>query len=135
MKPNLKASGWLTVAFTLVVALWAATAQAQPLITCNNAARGGGPITTYNSTGGAVVGSFVPTGAASDSNNGRGVEVIGNLFYYTELVGNFGSGPTDFIRIAPFNGGAGGRTSGRYPTLGQALAFRTWLTPMGCCTH
>jgi hypothetical protein len=51
----------------------------------------GGPITTYDFTGGAVVGTFIPTGAF-DANNGRGVEVIGNLVYYTELSGGGGHG-------------------------------------------
>src|SRR5260221_7487672 len=115
MKRNsaVKAIGRLAVAFTLVVALWAATAQAQPLISCNNAALdGGGPITTYDFTGGAIVGSFVPTGAF-DEQNGRGIEVIGNKVYYTELSDQ--SGPTDFIRIAPFNGGGGGAENEKAP--------------------
>jgi len=112
MSQTFRASGWIAVAFTFVVALWAATAQAQPLITCNNAAFGGGPITTYNFTGGAVVGSFVPTGAF-DANNGRGVLVLGNKVHYTELSSGFG--PTDFIRIAPYNGGAGGADIGTLP--------------------
>ena len=115
MKRNvaLKASGLLTVAFTLVVALWAAIAQAQPLITCNNASLdGGGPITTYDFNGGAIVGSFVPTGGFTGQ-NGRGVEVIGNKVYYTELT--LPNAPTDFIRIAPFNGGAGGADIGTLP--------------------
>jgi hypothetical protein len=52
--------------------------------------------------------SFVPTGALRAPNNGRGVLVLGNKIYYTELVGDDGFGPTDFIHAAPFNGGAGG---------------------------
>lgn len=112
MRRTLIASGWLTVAFTVVVALWAATAQAQPLITCNqagNVSAPPGPITTYDFTGGAVVGSFIPTGAGPTNNgNGRGVEVIGNNVYYTELIGDGGFGPTPSIEIAPFNDGAGG---------------------------
>ncbi len=124
----MKASGLLAMAFTLIVALWAATAQAQPLITCNNAAlNGGGPITTYDFNGGAVVGSFVPTGAF-DEQNGRGIEIIGNRVYYTELTDQFGA--TDFIRIAPFNGGAGGADIGTLPNprpgFGiQDIAFRS----------
>ena len=112
MSQKLKAIGWLIVALTLVVALGAATAQAQPQITCNNAGAGGGPITTYDFTGGAIVNSFIPTGAF-DANNGRGLLVLGNLVYYTELTAGFG--PTDFIRIAPFNGGAGGADIGTLP--------------------
>ena len=71
----------------------------------NAAAFGGGPISTFDSTTGATVASFVPTGAF-DSNNGRGVQVIGNNVYYTELSNKLG--PTDFIRVAPYNDGAGG---------------------------
>src|SRR5260370_25053211 len=103
MSRILKGKGWPTAALTLVVALCAATVQAQPNITCNNAGFGGTPITTYDFTGGATVASFVPTGATG-ANNGRGVLVLGNKVYYTELTG-LGFGPTDFIRIAPFNGG------------------------------
>jgi hypothetical protein len=112
MSQKLEASGWLTVGFTLVVAIWAATAQAQPLITCNNAGAGNGPITTFDFVGGAVVGSFLPTGAF-DGNNGRGVEVLGSLVYYTEL--SDGSGPTPSIELAPFSGGAGGADIGTLP--------------------
>src|SRR5216684_2247060 len=121
----LKGKGWPTAALILIGALCAATAQAQPNITCNNAAFGGGPITTFDFTGGATVGSFVPTGAF-DSNNGRGLLVLGNKVYYTELTG--GVGATDFIRVAPFNGGAGGADTGTLanprPTVGiQDVAF------------
>lgn len=88
---------------------WAATAQADPLIIGNNAAAGGGPIQTYDfATGGAPVASFVPTGASALLANGRGVLVLGNKVYYTELVGLGGFGPTPSIQVAPFNGGAGG---------------------------
>jgi hypothetical protein len=48
---------------------------------------------------------FVPTGAPG--NNGRGVLILGNKLYYTYLSG-CGTGSTDFIHAAPFNGGAGG---------------------------
>ena len=110
---TLKGVGRLAPAFALIVALFATTtAQAQPQITCNNAGAGNGQITTYDFTGGAIVGSFLPTGAF-DANNGRGVAILGNLVYYTELTAGFG--PTDFIRIAPFNGGAGGADIGTLP--------------------
>jgi len=72
----------------------------------NNAAFGNGPIQTYDFNTGALVNSFVPEGATIDSNNGRAVLVVGNEVFYTELSG--GGGATDFIRVAPFNGGAGG---------------------------
>ena len=122
----LKRIGWPTAALMLVAALCASAAQAQPDITCNSAALGGGPITTFDFTGGATVGSFVPTGAFG-TNNGRGLLVLGNNVYYTELTGT-GFAPTDFIRIAPFNGGAGGADTGALPnprpTVGvQDVAF------------
>jgi hypothetical protein len=85
---------------------------AAPLIVANNSAFGGGPIQTFDFSSGATVGSFVPTGA-SDSNNGRGVLVIGDEVFYTELTNEFG--PTDFIRVAPFNGGAGGADTRTLP--------------------
>lgn len=110
------------VVFILVVALWAATAQAQPLITCNNAASEvlftSQPITTYDFSDGDVVGSFLPTGARPPFDvfaNGRGVLVLGNKVYYTELDDNDPNFATDFIRIAPFNGGAGGADIGTLP--------------------
>jgi hypothetical protein len=56
---------------------------------------------------------FIPDGAKSDSNNGRGLLVLGNKVYYTELSG--GCCSTDKIRIAPFNGGAGGADIGSLP--------------------
>lgn len=62
---------------------------------------GGGPINTFDSN---TVASFVPTGV-SGSNNGRGVQVIGNNVYYTELSNQLG--PTAFIRIARYNDRAG----------------------------
>jgi hypothetical protein len=42
--------------------------------------------------------------------NGRGVAIAGNKIYYTELSGTDIDifGPTDYIRIAPYNGGVGG---------------------------
>ncbi len=109
----LRASGWLTLALTLAVALGAGTVQALPLISCNNASLTPpfGPITTYDFNGGATVGSFLPTGA----DNGRGLLVVGNLVYYTDLGAPFGFGPPAFIHIAPLNGGAGGADIGTIP--------------------
>ena len=94
-----------------VVSLCATTAQGQ-LVIGNNAGSGGGPINTYNFATGTTVGSFVPTGAG-DFNNGRGVEVVGDKVYYTEL--SLLCCATDVIRIAPFNGGAGGADIGSLP--------------------
>lgn len=73
----------------------------------NQSAFGGGVIETLDLDAHTVLGSFVPTGAF-DSNNGRGAQLFAgsNLIYYTELTNGFG--PTDFIRVAPFNNGAGG---------------------------
>jgi hypothetical protein len=86
---------------------------AGPIIVGNNAAFGGGPIQSYDfSTGGAPVASFVPTGA-SDSNNGRGIVVIGSEVYYTELSGGFGA--SDAIHVAPYNGGTGGADTRSIP--------------------
>lgn len=66
-----------------------------------------GPIQTWDfATGGAPVASFVPTGALRDDAVGTGVAVLGNKVFYTEIQG--GEGPTHFIEVAPFNGGAGG---------------------------
>ena len=96
--------------------LLCATAHGQsPLITGNNASclspfgKPGAIGTTDFPTGPTV--HFVPDGAKIDCSNGRGVLVLGNRLYYTELVGGHPApqfGPTDKIRVAPFNGGAGG---------------------------
>ena len=84
-----------------------------PLIIGNNANFGGGPIQTFDfSTGGPPVAEFVPTGA-SDSNNGRGLEVIGSEVFYTELSGGFGE--TLSIEVAPYSGGAGGSDTRTLP--------------------
>lgn len=104
--------GLLTVAASLVFAsgAWASG----PLIVGNNAAFGNGPIQTYDfSGGGSPVASFVPSGASGGGSNGRGVEVIGSEVFYTELSSGFG--PTDAIRVAPYNGGAGGSDSRTIP--------------------
>src|SRR5260370_41964312 len=63
-----------------------------------------------------VVGSFVPDGAKIGSSNGRGVQLFigSNIVYYTELTGN-GFGPTDVIRAAPWNNGAGGADIFSFP--------------------
>ena len=97
---------------------WAAAAHAQPLIAGNVAAFGCGPIQTNDYTLGKVVASFIPTGAGPtpcvippNNNNGRGLAVGGQEIFYTELVDNQQSppafGPTDLIRVATFNSGAG----------------------------
>ncbi len=118
MSQKLGKGGWLVLTLILVIALGVTTSQAQT-ITCNNASLtfGSSAITTFDFNGGATVGSFLPTGASipNNLNNGRGVLVLGNLVYYTELSGALGFGPTDFIRIAPFNGGAGGADIGTLP--------------------
>jgi hypothetical protein len=118
---------------SLVFGLLWGTAQGQAAalinlqITGNNAAFGGGPITTI---GAEVNGSFVPDGAAN-FNNGRGALVLGNKLYYTELVtpapGTFG--PTDFIRVAPFNDGAGGSDNATWTLSNPSV---TASNPSGC---
>ncbi len=117
-------------ATALGASLWAATAKADPLIVGNNDGPQNfgfdGSIQTYDfGIGGAPVASFVPTGATTDDNRGFGVAVVGNKVYYTEIPPSLGS--TDFIRIAPFNGGAGGADiamlpNPRFGTGVQALA-------------
>jgi hypothetical protein len=82
------------------------------LIVANNAALGGGPIQTYDFGTGSIVNSFVPDGAPSG--NGRGVAVVGNEVFYTELSGS-AFGPSDSIHVAPFNGGAGGSDTRTLP--------------------
>lgn len=107
-------AGVFALALTSTTALVATTglAKADIFAIANQAAFGGGLIETVDTTTGTFVNSFVPDGA-SDSNNGRGVEVLGNFVYYTELTNGFG--PTDFIRVANFNNGAGGHDIFQYP--------------------
>jgi len=109
---------------TALIALGGA-ARADIFVSGNSAAFGNGPIATYNYTTGAFVGSFIPDGAFG-SNNGRGLAVTNNEFFYTELSNGFGA--TDRIRVAPFNGGLGGHDIGSFanpaPNTGiQDLAF------------
>lgn len=82
-------------------------AEADRIGIANQSAFGGGVIETVDLDTHTVLGSFVPTGAF-DSNNGRGVQLFlgSNLVYYTELTNGFG--PTDLIRVAPYNNGLGG---------------------------
>jgi hypothetical protein len=97
----------LLLGVTLAISLFTTTGTAAasgPLIIGNNASAGGGPIQTFDFSTGAVVNSFVPDGATN--NNGRGVALVGNEVFYTEL--SSGSGATDSIHVAPFNNGAGG---------------------------
>jgi len=94
-------------------ALCGGAAQADVLISNNSAAFGNGPISTIDFTTNTPVGSFIPDGAtncAGGSCNGRGLALVQNQFYYTELNGGFGA--SDGIHIAPFNGGAGGHDTG-----------------------
>jgi len=118
MSQKLKLSAWFVATISMVITLGAATAQALPLITCNNASLtpNSATITTFDFNGGATVNSFLPDGAQvpANTNNGRGLLVLGNLIYYADL-GGAGFAPTDFIRIAPFNGGAGGADIGTLP--------------------
>lgn len=123
--------GLLTAALILGVSLWAATAQSQTIVG-NNSACGGGPIDSFDFATGTLLNSFVPAGAlAGACNNGRGLLVLNGNVYYTELTSGFG--PTDSIRVAAYNAGAGGTTDIRTipnprPTTGiQDLAFANGL--------
>jgi hypothetical protein len=112
-----KAAGPMSL---VLFGLLCATAQGQPSpsITGNNAScldPGGAPATigtTDFPTGPTV--AFKDLSANTDCNNGRGVLVLGNLIYYTTLTID-GFQPTDKIRIAPFNGGLGGKDIGSLP--------------------
>lgn len=83
-----------------------AEARADEFAIANQASFGNGIIETVDLTTHTVVNSFIPDQAKIDSNNGRGVEVLGNFVYYTELTNGFG--PSTGIFVAPYNGGAGG---------------------------
>ncbi len=96
-----------------VAAFGAGMAEAAPLIVSNSAASGNGPITTYDFATGEPVNSFIPTGATGTFCNGRGVLVLGNEVFYTEV--NCAAGTTDAIRVAPFNDGAGGTDTRSLP--------------------
>lgn len=72
----------------------------------------GPPIATFDCTKHTFVNSFVPDQALSSS-FGRGVEVLGNFLYYTELT-TFSSISTG-IFVAPFNNGAGGADIKSFP--------------------
>jgi hypothetical protein len=108
-------TGSLALALATTTALVGTTglARADVLVIANQAAFGGGLIETVDATTGTFVNSFVPDGAKLGTNNGRGVEVLGNFVYYTELTNGFG--PTDFIRVANFNNGAGSGDIFQYP--------------------
>src|SRR5712692_5173178 len=110
MRFNLKLSA-LVAAGVLCFAVGARASDV--IVSGNSAAFGNGPISTYDFTTGAFVGSFIPDGATINNANGRGLAVTENEFFYTELTGGFGA--TDFIRIAPYNGGAGGADIGSFP--------------------
>jgi hypothetical protein len=103
----------LALATTTAVVGTTGLARADVLVIANQAAFGGGLIETVDATTGTFVNSFVPDGAKLGTNNGRGVEVLGNFVYYTELTNGFG--PTDFIRVANFNNGAGSGDIFQYP--------------------
>lgn len=108
-----RGTGSLTAALILVVSLWAAPAQSQTIVG-NSAGFGGGPIDSFDFATGALLNSFVPAGALVGNSNGRGLLVLGNNVYYTEL-NPCCFGPTDSIRVAPYNGGAGGADTRTIP--------------------
>jgi PEP-CTERM motif-containing protein len=90
-------------------------AEADRIGIANQAAFGNGVIETVDLDTHTVLGSFIPDGAKLTSNNGRGVQLFlgSNLVYYTELTNGFG--PTDFIRVAPYNNGLGGADVLKFP--------------------
>jgi hypothetical protein len=111
-------AGGLTLAISAAAALIGigGVAQADLFGIANDSAFGNGVLETVDLTSHTVVGSFVPDGAKIGSANGRGVQLFigSNLVYYTELTGN-GFGPTDVIRAAPWNNGAGGADVFSFP--------------------
>ena len=111
------------LALTFVLGASAAQAQVGPLIIGNSLAAG--PIATFDFASGATVGSFVPP-QSFNTYNGHGLAVLGDEVYYTHL--DQSDRFTDFIHVAPFNGGAGGADTRTLPSprpgLGiQDLAF------------
>jgi hypothetical protein len=107
-----KGCGWTLAVTTALVAV-PSLANADILVIANQSAFGNGLIETVNATTGTFVNSFIPDQAAMDTNNGRGVEVLGNFIYYTELTSSFG--PSTGIFVAPFNNGAGGHDITSFP--------------------
>jgi hypothetical protein len=109
----------IALAVTVVLGLWGAAAQAQPIISGNTAAFGCGPILTSDLSLGTVTHSFFPDGAGcgntppNDKHNGRGLAIGGTEVFYTELdeipgVGvEMGFGASEFIHVATFNAGDG----------------------------
>jgi PEP-CTERM motif-containing protein len=114
---------WKTGRFAAVIASaaallgGAASASADVLGIQNNAASGNGPIVTVDLTTNTIVNSFIPEQATICTGggpcNGRGVEVLGDFVYYTELTNSFG--PSTGIYVAPFNNGAGGADIKSFP--------------------
>jgi hypothetical protein len=111
-------------------------ARADVLVIQNSAAFGNGPIATVDMNTGLQVGSFVPdqaTNCPGGSCNGRGVAVLGNFAYYTELDGGFGA--SSGIYVAPFNNGVGGHDIKSFPNRYQARASSIWPGPTDCSTR
>jgi hypothetical protein len=110
-------TGGLALTFVSAVALMAigTAAKADRIGIANQAAFGNGVIETVNLDLHTVLGSFIPDGAKIGSANGRGVQLFlgSNLIYYTELSNGFSA--TDFIRVAPYNNGAGGADVLQFP--------------------
>jgi hypothetical protein len=105
----------LLFAGVAAAALSTGVAHADVLVIQNSAAFGNGPIGTVNMNTGATT-SFIPDQAVDcpgGSCNGRGVAVLGNFVYYTELNGGFGA--SSGIYVAPFNNGAGGHDITSFP--------------------
>src|ERR1700730_6125256 len=102
------AKHFLALAATTALVCASTVARADRICVANQAAFGNGVIAAVNRDTHTVLGSFNPDGAKLGTNNGRAVQLFlgSNLVYYTELTNGFG--PTDFVRVAPFNNGVGG---------------------------
>jgi len=106
-----KAGGLALV--SAVALLGGGSANADTLVIANQSAFGNGLINTVDVTTQTNVTSFIPDQAKIGTNNGRGVAVLGNFVYYTELTNGFG--PSTGIFVAPFNNGAGGADIKSFP--------------------
>jgi hypothetical protein len=107
--------GGLTLAFGAAAALLGTTglAKADVFAIANQASFGNGLIETVDLTTHTFVNSFIPDQAKIGQANGRGVEVLGNFVYYTELTNGFDA--SNGIFVAPFNNGAGGADIKSFP--------------------
>ena len=114
-----------------------ASASADVLGIQNNAASGNGPIVTVDLTTNTIVNSFIPEQATICTGggpcNGRGVEVLGDFVYYTELTNSFG--PSTGIYVAPpSTTGRAARTSRAFLILCRARVSSISPPPVASST-